>query len=704
MNKTYYNCCGPTETTIVNTMHRHVAGGPLTIGKPTPGNNVYILSEDGAPVAEGEPGVMWAGGLGVSNGYVKLPEKTAEKYRLDEFAGSTSAMYDTGDLGRWLSDGSIDILGRCDDQIKLKGFRIELDGVTASLNACPAVDRAAVILFEGELHAFVTPLACEPAAARAHMERCQPYYAVPSHFHPLDALPLTLNGKIDKKTLRTSLEQQRRQSLESGTTDDTAVASIVRPKAAALNEKTLESVVPSSPSSSSLDTDGFGKADLEAAIPDKTHGKRRRGILHRVLIVYRQLFTVIALVNIGAALAVVFTGFPREWLGNVTAMNLTLAVLMRQEFVVNSLYTITCSVPKSWPLWIRTRCARIFHFGGVHSAAGVGAAFWLLANNLGDAACMATGRCSGTWGRLSLAAQIVSWILTGGFVVLLALAYPTVRKHHHDLFERTHRFIGWSMLAMFWVQVVLTANDNRGEMSLGDACVRSPPFWLLVVATLSVASSWFWLRKVPVDAEVLSDHAVRLHFNYTVPVNGSFTRISHKPLVEWHSFATVPAPHAVEGRDAGYSLVVSNAGDWTKDIIRNPPTHLWVRGVPTCGVMRIATLFKRVVLVGTGSGIGPLLGHIQNQSCPTQLIWSTPRPEATFGKPLCNAIKKHVPDAVIHDTKILGRPDLTKMAYNMAKNFGAEAVIIIANEKITKKVVYGLMTRGIPAYGAIWDS
>jgi non-ribosomal peptide synthetase component F len=89
MNKTYYNCCGPTETTIVNTMHRHVAGGPLTIGKPTPGNNVYILSEDGAPVAEGEPGVMWAGGLGVSNGYVKLPEKTAEKYRLDEFAGST---------------------------------------------------------------------------------------------------------------------------------------------------------------------------------------------------------------------------------------------------------------------------------------------------------------------------------------------------------------------------------------------------------------------------------------------------------------------------------------------------------------------------------------------------------------------------------------------------------------------------------------
>ena len=89
LNKTYYNCCGPTETTIVNTMHRHISGGPLTIGKPTPNNNVYILNEDGVPLPEGEAGIMWAGGLGVSNGYVKLPEKTAEKYKLDEFAGSS---------------------------------------------------------------------------------------------------------------------------------------------------------------------------------------------------------------------------------------------------------------------------------------------------------------------------------------------------------------------------------------------------------------------------------------------------------------------------------------------------------------------------------------------------------------------------------------------------------------------------------------
>lgn len=96
-SKTYYNCCGPTETTIVNTMHRHVAGEPLTIGKPTPNNNVYILDENNVPVAAGEAGVMWAGGSGVSRGYIGLPEKTAVRYKPDPF---TDDKYDPSALPR----------------------------------------------------------------------------------------------------------------------------------------------------------------------------------------------------------------------------------------------------------------------------------------------------------------------------------------------------------------------------------------------------------------------------------------------------------------------------------------------------------------------------------------------------------------------------------------------------------------------------
>ncbi|KAI5465052.1 hypothetical protein BGZ63DRAFT_412462 [Mariannaea sp. PMI_226] len=706
---TYYNCCGPTETTIVNTMHKHRPHQPLSIGAPTPNNNVYILNDRNELTEVGEIGVMWAGGVGVTRGYVGLPEKTAERYVHDPFLNNGSKMYNTGDLCSWSADGSIQIHGRVDDQVKVKGFRVELDGVVSSMDSCPLVERAAALLIDGEIHGFLTPKDCDPNKLVQHVKDRQPYYAIPTQFHMLDSFPMTQNGKIDKAALRSDRQTPSRNSWGSSGTEISEA--VTCPKPVVINHSRSDSSTSSltqvsdasyasERSEATLVEDSL---DLEAALPEKRQAKRIRGLRHRLLIVYRRLFTLVGIFNIAAALAVILSGIQRQWLADVTAINLALAVLIRQDFVINALYTIICSVPKSWPLGIRSRCAKIYHLGGIHSGAAISAGAWLLATNIGDVVCM-TSQCSG-WSRQSLASKVVSWILLVLFFVMFVMAYPSVRKSHHDLFEKTHRFIGWTMLGLFWAQVVLTCNDGKDSgMSLGAACARSAPFWLLAVATLSIAMSWLWLRKVPVQAEVLSDHAVRLHFDYAVPVNGSFTRLSKRPLMEWHSFATIPAPDPVNGRPKGYSLVVSNAGDWTKATIKEEPTHIWTRGVPTCGVMRIATLFNRVVLIATGSGIGPVLGHIQDPSCPTQLIWSTSRPEVTFGEDLCNSIKRQIPGAVIHDTKRLGRPDLVRMGYNLVKSFKAEAVIIIANEKITKKVVYGLETRGIPAYGAIWDS
>ncbi|KAL9942564.1 hypothetical protein ACHAO3_005188 [Verticillium nonalfalfae] len=701
----YYNCCGPTETTIVNTMHAHVPGQPLSIGRPTPNNNVYLLDEDGTPVGVGEAGIMWAGGLGVSRGYVKLPEKTAEKYKRDPFVNDGSMMYNTGDLCRWAADGSVDILGRVDDQVKIKGFRVELDGVTSSMNTFCEVDRAAALLIDEEIHGFVTPKHCNLDALKEHIKGRQPYYAIPTKFHRLATLPLTSNGKIDKKALRSFAITPED---DASTICESASGKSIRSKVTAVEKaRSISSTSSVTEVNSVLSASDIPvpdeKGHLDEDVPSKTHRKPFRNLRNRLLIVYRRLFTLVGLFNIAAVIALVLAGPTQEWIGIITSINLATAVLVRQEFVINALYTITCNVPKSWPLCIRSRCAKIYHLGGVHAGAAVCAGLWLLASNISDTVCMFS-QCSG-WGRQSLATKIISWMLSALFMVMFVLAYPSIRKTHHNLFEKTHRFVGWTMLGLFWAQIVLKTNDDKAtDLSLGDACVRSPAFWLLTVATLSIASSWFFLRKVPVDAEVLSNHAIRLHFDYTVPVNGSFTRISHRPLLEWHSFATIPAPEPVDGRPKGYSLVVSNAGDWTRACIEKPPTHMWVRGVPTCGVMRIATLFNRVVVIATGSGIGPVLGHIQNPSCATQLIWSTKEPEKTFGDGLLHTIKGKIPDAVIHDTKKLGRPDLVKMGYNLAKSFDAEAVIIIANEKITKKVVYGLETRGVPAYGAIWDS
>ncbi|KAH7136202.1 AMP-binding enzyme [Dactylonectria macrodidyma] len=683
---TYYNCYGPTETTIVNTMSKHIPGQLLSIGRPTPNNNVYILDSDLNPVPHGEVGVIWAGGRGVSAGYVDQPDKTAEKYKFDWVANDGTLMYNTGDLGRWRPDGQIDILGRVDDQVKIKGFRVELDGVSASLCAAPGVSQAVALLFDDQIQGFISPKPCNPRVIFDHLRTCQPYYAVPSQLHSFDELPKTINGKIDKAALRRFVLELQSSSYDSATSSSEPTAELKT----AVSDSSL-GVFSETP-------------DLSSTIKEKDLAQPWRGLIYRVLIPYRSLFSIVAVGNVAALITMLVQGLNKEWLSNMSAVNLTIAVLVRQDFVINFLYTICCSVPKSFPLWIRASCAKIYHLGGVHSSAAICAGMWLLASALVNVACDVANICT-PLPHQSLATTVISWVLIALFCVMIAIACPAIRKPHHDLFERTHRFVGWTMLGLFWIQTFLAIDDHRSsDTPLGNALVTAPSFWLIVVSTSSIATSWLFLRRVPVEAEVLSNHAVRLHFGYTVPVNGSFARLSFRPLIEWHSFATIPAPEAVGLHPKGFSLVVSNAGDWTKKCIEKPPTHIWVRGVPTCGVMRIATLFNSVVVIATGSGIGPCLGHIQNPSCPTKVIWSTKTPQTTFGQGLLDSIKHKIPDAVIHDTKIDGRPDLVRMGYNMAIAHQAEAVIIIANEKITKQVVYGLETRGINAYGAIWDS
>ena len=113
--------------------------------------------------------------------------------------------------------------------------------------------------------------------------------------------------------------------------------------------------------------------------------------------------------------------------------------------------------------------------------------------------------------------------------------------------------------------------------------------------------------------------------------------------MEWHGFACIPEP----GR-TGYSLVVSKAGDWTTQQITEPPTHLWVRGVPCYGVLRIAPLFRRIVLVATGSGIGPCTPVILEQRLPIRLLWTSPNVQQAFGDKLVDSILEKNPDAVIY--------------------------------------------------------
>jgi ferredoxin-NADP reductase len=174
----------------------------------------------------------------------------------------------------------------------------------------------------------------------------------------------------------------------------------------------------------------------------------------------------------------------------------------------------------------------------------------------------------------------------------------------------------------------------------------------------------------------------------------------HTNHINRHGFATITNTPGTPG----FSLIVSRAGDFTGRTIDRAPTSIYIRGIPTCGVLRIATLFRSIVLVATGSGIGPCLAVILAQKVPCRILWTAPNPEETFGKEIVESVRKTDPHALIWNTRTRGKPDMSRLAYGLYKESGAEAVCVISNKRFTTKVVYDMESRGIPAYGAIFDS
>ena len=218
---TFYNSCGPTETTIVNTMQpHHPKAERLTIGKPTPNNTVYVLDETMQPCAIGEKGEMWAGGDCVTAGYLANDQLNAERYAPDPFLGNGHMMFRTRDLGAWTPDGELEHFGRTDDQVKIRGFRVELDSVSNALESVPNCKRAATLKLDNRnLVAFVSPATVDEDVAKAAVGAVLPYYCTPRFVMAMDELPKTSRGKIDKKLLMAmALERQAAEEQETAHT------------------------------------------------------------------------------------------------------------------------------------------------------------------------------------------------------------------------------------------------------------------------------------------------------------------------------------------------------------------------------------------------------------------------------------------------------------------------------------------------------
>nr|WP_255595530.1 amino acid adenylation domain-containing protein [Lysobacter sp. BMK333-48F3] len=205
-----WNLYGPTETTVWSALERVRADGAICIGRPMANTQIYVVDRALRPVPAGVPGELLIGGLGVARGYLGRPQLTAEKFVPDPFGKAPGArLYRTGDLARWRRDGRLEVLGRIDHQIKLRGFRIELGEIESVLAEHPSVHQAVAVCREDRpgdqrLVAYAVARAghsIDVEQLRALAKRRLPDYMLPSAWVALQAMPLTPNGKVDRRAL-----------------------------------------------------------------------------------------------------------------------------------------------------------------------------------------------------------------------------------------------------------------------------------------------------------------------------------------------------------------------------------------------------------------------------------------------------------------------------------------------------------------------
>ena len=217
------NGYGPTETTVLAAYHEIresdlASATSIPLGRPLGRARLYCVDRHGEPTPQGVPGELWIGGDGVAAGYIGQPALTAERFARDPFAAEADArLYCTGDRVRFRDDGTVEFLGRLDQQIKIRGFRIEPGEIEACLLGHPDIAQVAVTApllpgsAERRLIAYLVPragAALEPRALRPYLAAHLPPHMVPAHFVPLPRLPLTGNGKLDRSALPLPAQQQ----------------------------------------------------------------------------------------------------------------------------------------------------------------------------------------------------------------------------------------------------------------------------------------------------------------------------------------------------------------------------------------------------------------------------------------------------------------------------------------------------------------
>jgi hypothetical protein len=373
--------------------------------------------------------------------------------------------------------------------------------------------------------------------------------------------------------------------------------------------------------------------------------------------VYRRLFAIVFVANIAAIITLASRG--TETNSSQAAIGvgscLFAAVLARFEPLINVVMSAHHLAPLSWPVSMRKRIAKVYSHGGIHSGCGASAAAWYIYLMILLALEPVTGH-----ERLQIGIHFTTAIVFACLIIMIGMSHPRSRSRHHNLWEGSHRYVGWLLTAALLAQVFLFCGAT--DRSFGSAVVRSTLFWQVMAVVGLLIYPWAVMRTRSYVPTQLASHALRLEFDYCKPKTGHCIRLGTSPLEDWHAFITIPRADGTKG----FSVVISNAGDWTWDMItsKHRSSKIWVRGRLYLGVMEVPMLFSPLVIAATGSGIAPCMAFFNTHpGWPVRIVWSARAPEQTYGSQILETVLRADPKAIVINTTQTGRPDMAALVY-----------------------------------------
>jgi hypothetical protein len=393
-------------------------------------------------------------------------------------------------------------------------------------------------------------------------------------------------------------------------------------------------------------------------------------------------FTVTAAINSGLVIWSADHGGVGSWAVDWSLAAFCIAVAARHDGIVRAVFVLGRLFP-SYRLHQLT-----YHLGQLHRAMAIAGLAWL-------AVAVAVAVPSSPVARMASA---------GVLAILIAMARTArdrVRQSRHNRFESVHRLGGWAALGILVVIVPVGATRSLPPGSDLTGLLRQPSVLLLATLVVLAAHPWLGVRRLPAEFLSVTSEVVVV----ALPgrrLLGEFVRVSREGQ-EWHSFAVATTGSEGPGR---YCLVIRRAGDWTERLARDAedgraPARLWVRRMRGYGFMYHAQAYRRVLMVATGAGIGPVLPYLLSRSpVRFECLWIGRCHRAAMGADLVGRIMASGSVTLIDTSR--ERPDVGACVAGLAHRF--DAVFVVSNDVVRDSVARTCESLGVPWYGPTFDS